>query len=470
MPNVTKMESAVAFPEFPLVYRIRVAAYARVSTTQDEQKNSFEAQKDYYEKLIKNNPEWEFAGIYADRGVTGTSCEKREGFMNMLQDCREGKIQMILTKSVSRFARNTVDSLKTIRELKSLGVGVQFEKENIFTLDSKGEFLISIMSSLSQEESRSISENVRWGMRKREADGKYSVNYSQFLGYDRGKDGKFVINPEQAAVVKAIFRLFLSGYSGTAIASKLTENGIQTGTGGERWHARTVMDKIQNESYKGDKLLQKTYTTDFLSKKQKRNRGELPQYYVVSGHKPIIDPELYDYTQEIYRARRTADHQFSGIDAFSGKMYCGLCGNYYGVRPWHKKDRVWQCREKAKKGSQCSNTYIYDYAFRFQIKEIMLRILEANKVLGVCLHLVNNIVKEEDRKNKALRYISTFVDREPETLLDGEDEYLLILERITIYPDDHIKIRLIDGLEIEHYLRPYSPKRGWMDRNQEEKK
>ena len=205
---------------------LRVAAYARVSTDLEEQSSSFEAQKDYYERLINETPGWTFAGIYADRGISGTSTDHRAGFQAMMEDCRAGKIDRILTKSVSRFARNTVDSLNAIRELKSLGIGVDFQKENIFTLDSKGEFLITIMSSLSQEESRSISENVRWGIKKRMSDGKYSVTYSHFIGYDRGADGKMVINENEANIVRFIFRSRLQGYSDTATANRLMELGV----------------------------------------------------------------------------------------------------------------------------------------------------------------------------------------------------------------------------------------------------
>ena len=219
---------------------LRVAAYARVSTDSDSQSNSFAAQKDYYEKLIEKTSGWVFAGIYADCGVTGTSTEHRTGFRQLMEDCRAGLVDRILTKSVSRFARNTVDSLNAIRELKALGIGVEFEKEQIFTLDSRGEFLITVMSSLSQEESRSISENVRWGVRKRMADGKYSVVYSHFVGYDRGPDGRMIINENEANIVRFIFRSRLQGYSDKAIADRLMELGVPAPYGGAKWHAAVV--------------------------------------------------------------------------------------------------------------------------------------------------------------------------------------------------------------------------------------
>ena len=247
---------------------LRVAAYARVSTTLDEQNSSFEAQKDYYEKLITTTPGWTYAGIYADRGISGTSTDHREGFQQLMEDSRAGKIDRILTKSVSRFARNTVDSLNAIRELKALGIGIEFEKEGIFTLDSKGEFLLTIMSSLSQEESRSISENVRWGVKKRMADGKYSVNYSHFLGYKKGPDGRMVVDENEAHIVRFIFRSRLSGYSTTEISKQLMALDVPAPAGGKTWSPSVVNHILSNEKMKGDALLQKSYTKDFLSKKE----------------------------------------------------------------------------------------------------------------------------------------------------------------------------------------------------------
>jgi len=440
--------------------RMWVAAYARVSTDQDAQKNSFEAQKDYYTQVITANPQWDFAGIYADNGISGTSSEKRPEFNRMMHDCRVGKIQMILTKSVSRFARNTVDSLNAIRELKKLGIGVMFEKENIFTLDAKGEFLITLMSSLSQEESRSISENVRWGLHKKAADGKYSVAYSHFLGYDRGADGHFIVNPEQAVVVKHIFRLFLIGYSLKAIANILMDNGVPTARGNLRWSYDTVEKKILNESYKGDKLLQKTYVPDFLNKKQIKNRGELRQYYVTAGHAAIIEPTLFDHAQETFRMRLNREHEYSGMNPLSGKMWCGLCGKPYGVRYWHGRP-VWQCREKSHKNCTCPNTYIYDYALLVQLKEVLIRMLKRSSVIGTCQRLVQEIVIDADRRAAALNFMQAIDVSGAESLAETED-HLMFIDRITIFPENYIEVKLIDGKTIYHALRRYTPSTGWL--------
>lgn len=235
----------------------RVAAYARVSTDNDEQLSSFDAQMDYYTRHIKSNPAWTFVEVYTDEGISATSTKKRDGFNRMISDGLDGKIDLIITKSVSRFARNTVDSLTTVRKLKEKGVEIYFEKENIYTMDSKGELLITIMSSLAQEESRSISENVTWGQRKRFADGKVSLPYGQFLGYEKGEDGLPKIVEKEALVVRLIYKLFLEGKTPAGIAKYLTTNKILTPAGKDIWQPSTVLSILKNEKYKGAAMLQK---------------------------------------------------------------------------------------------------------------------------------------------------------------------------------------------------------------------
>lgn len=281
----------------------RVAAYARVSTNRECQQTSYEAQIQYYTRYIEKKPDWIFAGIYADEGVTGTSTQKRVAFLQMIQDAMDGKIDLIVTKSVSRFARNTVDSLSVIRKLKEHGVEIYFEKENIWTFDAKGELLITIMSSLAQEESRSISENTRWGMRKAFQDGKVFVPYRHFLGYDRGENGELKVNPEQAKTVCMIYKMFLDGNSFYRIAAELTQRRIPTPYGKEIWRDRTVKNILQNEKYRGDALLQKKYSRNFLDRKMRKNEGEVPQYYVVGNHEAIIEPETFDKVQRELQRR-----------------------------------------------------------------------------------------------------------------------------------------------------------------------
>lgn len=257
----------------------RVAGYARVSTEKDEQYTSYEAQVDYYTQFIQSHAGWEFVKVYTDEGISGLGTRKRDGFNEMIDDAMSSSIDLIITKSVSRFARDTVDSLVTMRKLKEKGVEVYFEKENIYSLDGKGELLLTIMSSLAQEESRSISENVTWGQRKRFSDGKVSLPYKQFLGYERGenKNDPPVVNPEQAVIVRRIYRSFMEGKTAGAIAKEITVEGVPTPAGKNKWWASTINSILQNEKYRGLVLLQKCYTTDSLTKKQKVNDGEVPQ-------------------------------------------------------------------------------------------------------------------------------------------------------------------------------------------------
>lgn len=301
--------------------RRRVAGYARVSTDHEDQQTSYEAQVDYYTTYIQGREDWEFAGLYSDEGISATNTKHRAGFNQMIADALAGKIDLIITKSVSRFARNTVDSLSTIRKLKEHNIECYFEKENIWTFDSKGELLLTIMSSLAQEESRSISENVTWGQRKRMADGKVSFAYSRFMGLDKDKEtGKIVVNPEQAEVVKLIFRLFLEGLTPHAIAVELTSRGIKTPGGKDVWNQQTVRRMLSNEKYKGDALLQKEFTVDFLQKKMKKNEGEVPQYYVEGNHEAIISPAVFDMVQAELAKRKKGNSRYSGVTIFSNKI------------------------------------------------------------------------------------------------------------------------------------------------------
>ena len=270
--------------------RRRVAAYARVSTEMEEQASSYEAQIDYYTSHIQSRTEWEFAGMYADEGITGTSTKHREGFKTMIADTLAGKIDLILTKSVSRFARNTVDTLIHVRQLKDKGVEVYFEKENIWTLDSKGELLITIMSSLTQEESRSISENVTWDHRKRFADGKIMVPYASLLGYKKGEDGNLAIDETQAPTVRRIYARFLEGATPQTIAKEFTSDGIPTPRGKQIWSPSTVRSILANEKYKGDALLQKSFTTDFLTKPRKSTKAKYPSTTSPATTNPSLIP------------------------------------------------------------------------------------------------------------------------------------------------------------------------------------
>nr|DAJ51300.1 MAG TPA: integrase [Caudoviricetes sp.] len=357
----------------------RVAAYARVSTDNEEQLTSYEAQIDYYTNYINGRDDWEFVGVYPDEGITGTNTKKREQFRQMVADALDDKIDLIITKSVSRFARNTVDSLTTIRKLKEHNVEVYFEKENIWTFDSKGELLLTIMSSLAQEESRSISENCTWGQRKRFADGKVTVPFKRFLGYDMGPDHNLVVNPEQAKLVKRIYGMFLQGQSPFQIARTLTEEGIPSPGDKDHWNPSNIKSILTNEKYKGDALLQKSFTVDFLTKKKKTNEGEIPQYYVKDNHEAIIDPETFEMVQTLMTTRTKGRNRKSSVSIFSSKVKCGDCGSWYGPKVWHSNDAyrkvIWQCNHKFD-GRKCTTPTLNEE----QIKALFLK--AANTIIG----------------------------------------------------------------------------------------
>lgn len=358
--KVRKIESRVGL--LPIADAVRqkkrVAAYARVSTDSEEQFTCYEAQVDFYTRYIQNNPEWEFVAVYADEGVTGTNTKRREGFNRMVCDALSGKIDLILTKSISRFARNTVDSLTTIRQLKEKGVEVYFEKENIYTLDAKGEVMLTIMSSLAQEESRSISENVTWGKRRSMEEGKFSLAYKRFLGYAKGEDGLPKIVAEEAKIVREIYDRFLEGDTVRTIADSLTSRGIPTPAGKEKWSVSTIMSILQNEKYKGDALLQKTYTVDFLSKTIKKNEGEVPQYYIQNSHPAIIDPDTFELVQNEIKRRRPNRRHLHRCSPFARKIICGDCGGFYGQKVWHSGSKhcshIWRCNQKYKNEVRCT--------------------------------------------------------------------------------------------------------------------
>lgn len=351
LQNIDKNEVKNAANSEKIESKYNRASYARVSSGKEAMLHSLSAQVSYYSELIQNNPEWEYVGVYIDEAMTGTK-DSRAEFQRMIEDCKAGKIDMIITKSISRFARNTVTMLEVVRKLKSINVDVYFEKENIYTFDSKGELLITIMSSLAQEESRSISENTTWGQRKRFADGKVNLPYKNFLGYEKGENDIPRIVEKEAKIVRLIYRLFLEGKTPSGIAKCLTEKKIPTPRGKEKWTTSTIRSILTNEKYKGDALLQKSYTVDFLTKKKKKNEGEVPQYYVENSHPAIISPEVFDMVQ--YEFEKRKGHVQSCTNCFSSKIVCGDCGSFYGSKVWHSNDKyrkkIWICNGKYKSG------------------------------------------------------------------------------------------------------------------------
>ncbi len=382
MPNVTKIPATLGrYTAQPIDTPVKrkVCAYARVSTDHEEQLTSYEAQVSYYTEYIKKHDDWEFIKVYADEGISGCSTKGRLGFLKMVEDALDGKIDLIITKSVSRFARNTVDSLTTIRKLKEHNVECYFEKENIWSFDGKCELLLSIIASISQEESRSISENVKWGHRKRMADGKVSVPFSRFLGYDRGEDGNLVINEKEAEVVRKIYQLFLEGLTSYAISKYLTEQGIPTPCGKSKWSRSTVSSILTNEKYKGDALLQKVYTPDFLTKKKVKNSGQVPQYYVQDDHEAIIEPEIFDLVQQKIQKRQKREGR---VSIFSGKIRCGCCDGFYGSKVWHSNDKyrkvIWQCNHKFE-GQKCTTPHLSEDEIRKLFVKAVSQLVDCKK-------------------------------------------------------------------------------------------
>lgn len=410
----------------------KVAGYARVSTDHDDQFTSYEAQIDYYTNYIRSRDDWEFMDVYTDEGITGTSTKHREGFKKMVADALAGEIDLIVTKSVSRFARNTVDSLTTIRKLKEHGVECYFEKENIWTFDGKGELLITIMSSLAQEESRSISENCTWGQRKRFADGKVTVPFNRFLGYDRGANGELVVNPEQAEVVRSIYDMFLQGLTYHGIAQKLTDDGIKTPGGKDKWSISTVKSILSNEKYKGDALLQKRFTVDYLTKKQKKNEGEIPQYYVEGSHEAIIPPEKFDMVQRELAKRGKGKKYHSGVHPFSSKIHCGECGSWYGSKVWHSTDKyrriIWQCNHKFDGDKRCGTPHLTDE----QIQDAFLS--AANKLLAT-----KDAVIANGREMMALLFDTIEPEAERDKLLE-EAQVVSDAVQQNIYENAHVAL------------------------------
>ncbi|WHL24345.1 recombinase family protein [Streptococcus iniae] len=341
--------------------KLRVAAYCRVSTDSDEQASSYEVQVEHYANFINSNSEWELAGIYADDGISGTSTKNREEFNRLIQDCMENKVDRIITKSISRFARNTLDCLKYIRQLKEKNIPVFFEKENIDTMDSKGEIMLTIMASLAQQESQSLSQNVKLGLQYRYQQGEITINHNRFLGYTKDEDGHLIIEPTEAEVVKRIFKEYLEGSSLIQIARNLETDRILTGAGNKNWAGTTVKGILVNEKYMGDALLAKTHTVDFLTKKRVKNNGIVPQYYVENSHEPIIPKTLFLQVQEEITRRANLKNKkgsitYSSKYALSGITYCGKCGEIYRRLHWNnrgKKSIVWRCYSRLDKTKDC---------------------------------------------------------------------------------------------------------------------
>lgn len=379
-----------------------------VSTDSEEQASSYEVQVEHYTQFIEKNPEWELAGIFADDGISGTNTKKREEFNRMIEACMAGHIDMIITKSISRFARNTLDCLKYIRKLKEKNIPVFFEKENINTMDSKGEVLLTIMASLAQQESQSLSQNIKLGLQYRYQNGEVQVNHNRFLGYTKDEDGHLIIEPTEAEAVKRIYREYLEGSSLLQIGRGLEADGILTAAGKAKWRPETLRKILQNEKYIGDALLQKTYTVDFLNKKRVQNNGIVPQYYVENSHPPIIPRDLYMQVQEemvrranLHSGEKRKKRVYSSKYALSSIVYCPKCGDIYRRIAWNNRGKhstVWRCCTRVEHGpTACDAPTIQESKLQAAvIKAINLTLGDRESMMATLQENVEAVIRQED--------------------------------------------------------------------------
>ena len=363
--TITKIEANPILTSKKDEYRrLRVAAYCRVSTDEEDQLNSLETQMQYYTSKIAENPNWTMVGIYADEGISGTRADKRDKFMKLMRDCQKGKVDYILTKSTTRFARNTVDSLTWIRKLRAIGIGVYFEEQNLDSSKVENETLIGFFSVMAQSESESISGNVKWGIHKRMRNGTYAVRFDM-LGYRKGDDGQPYIVHEEAEIVRTLFNRFLDGATMGQLKDFLESQNILTRQGKTEWSASVIRKMLSNEKYVGDVLYQKTYCVDCISKKVKVNRGEITRYLISNNHAPIIDRDTFNLVQAELSRRNsknkkmdsaiTEQGKYSGKFALSELLICGSCGSYYRRRAKvanGKTTQYWRCINRLEHGKK----------------------------------------------------------------------------------------------------------------------
>ena len=375
---VREIPAAAIFniPKAATVQKLLVAAYARVSTEKEEQEDSFERQVEHYTALINGKSDWQLVEVYADPGISGTRAEKRPNFMRMIADCRAGKIQKVMVKSISRFARNTVDALNYIRELKDLGISVFFESENIDTLTPGGEVLLTILAAMAEQESRTMSTNIKWSYQKKWQNGEVTLNTGLMLGYIKsGKDEEgrdtYAINEAEAAIVRRIYREFLDGAAINRIAKGLEMDGIPTKLGRKKWNYSVIVSILTNEKYTGNAILGKTYKPDVLSKHRIKNTGKVPMYYAEGTHPAIIEQDIFEMAQTEMRRRKEADERtvgssrYSSKYAFSGLLVCGICGHKLRrhVRTVGSGKRVaaWGCTNRISNGrAVCDSHHVND--------------------------------------------------------------------------------------------------------------
>ena len=408
--------------------RLRVCAYVRVSTDQAEQQESFSAQVQHYTAYINSNPAWSFAGIYSDQGISGKNKEKRPEFMRMVKDAENQKFDLIITKSISRFARNKIDTLETVRKLKSPGIGIYFERENINTLTAQSELMLSLLSSVAEEELVSMSQNMRWSNQCRFKQGKIMLNTKRFLGYDKDAHGHLVVNEEQAAIVRRIFTDYLSGLSISHLAKGLKDDGIRTLTGKTKWADSTIRELLKNEKYVGDALLQKTVTRDF---KKKRNKGDAPMFYVKDSHPAIVSREDFEKVQRLMATRAKSKGNIEGNRekylkryAFTSTIICGHCGRTF-------KRHIDNSGTVAESACWACGTYINEGKNFCNIGRV-----KEETIKGLFIRVFNRLYSEraklEDYKQRLERERLAESDYGQMAKLDAEIEDLLRQERMLL--------------------------------------
>ena len=466
----------------------RIGVYVRVSTDSPTQATSYDLQIAYFKEYVQKNPNWELVDIFADEGITGTSTKDRLGFNRMIKRCKKKEIDYILTKSISRFARNTLDCLYYIRMLKELGIGIFFQKENLDTLDSKSEMILTIISSLAQEESRSISENTKWGVQKRFQQGKVHIPTTYFLGYDTDEDGNIVVDEEQAKVVRRIFSEYLSGKGSSTIAKDLMRDGVLTARGKPVWTSDSVRKILKNEKYMGHCLAQKTVTLDYLTHKRVKNRDHQPQFFVKNTHPAIISEEDWNAVQQEFKRRNHMLHDpdgkyrmgFSSVAPFSNKFFCGECGRPVVRRRLrtHSKDRekiyfsAWHCRVACKLDKEfkdCKSKYVWEEEIEkafmkllYDLKENKEKVIEdTNRAIDGC-----SLTEEEELRLEELSIqieritnrISEMASREPsrnDSIYDATMRQLMYEQEILQIEYEGLDENKQEGIYLKNNLEEF---------------
>ena len=445
--------------EEPKSKKVRVAAYCRVSTDQEEQLSSYENQIKYYKTMIEEHPEYELADIYADEGISGTNTKKRAEFNRMISDCRKRKIDRVVTKSISRFARNTLDCLNYVRELQALNIAIIFENENINTLDGQGEVLITILASLSQNTSKQISDNTKWGIHRRFEQGQFKISTKRFLGYDHDENDRMVINKGQAKIVKRIYEEYLSGKTTDYITRILIKEGVKNWNGSTTWHTTTLQSILGNEKYMGDAILQKGYTVDFLTKKRVKNEGQLQSFYVEESHEAIIAPDMWKCTQLEMERRKMylKEHEILsyGINVeknpLSSKVICGECNKAYSRKGWKTQygtRLVWQCAERYRiKGViGCMNRHIDEETLNRAF------VIGWNSLVSEKEQHKIRWKEQQENENLLIKYRATkflkLIDEVGAVSEMNTDHMLATLECIKVFEDGQLTINFLDGAEV----------------------